>query len=160
MKRIDTPDHWTVRVADIRRLSDDENGSEAYSDRALQGLVLFIEAHGPRALQPVMLSPDYVLVDGYARLDAAILAGLKSIPAWIYIYGDRREMIQHRLALNGHRAHLDATIQAKMAARLQTLCQRAARRLEVSPLKANQARAKALRALAAHEAAGSAGGAG
>lgn len=92
-----------------------------YSEKQVQDLNEFRERHGEDSILPLVVSPDFRIVDGYNRWEAAKARGEKMIPVQVFAYSDETEMEIHAIVLNAKRRHLDTLAGARAAARLEEL---------------------------------------
>ncbi len=97
-----------IPLKDIR--VNPEQPRKDFESEALESLAHSIKTFG--LIQPITvryLGPgEFQLISGERRLRASRIAGLKEIPAYIRLAGDKQEMLEMALVENTHREDLNA----------------------------------------------------
>jgi hypothetical protein len=92
-----------------------------YSSEQVEELNEFTGKHGTDSILPIVISPEYFIIDGYNRYTAALRRGQKMIACQIFAYSNDAEQEIHAIVLNAKRRHLEAVVVARVAARLAEL---------------------------------------
>jgi ParB-like chromosome segregation protein Spo0J len=94
----------------IEKLEPHPFNDEIYSSRGVADLASKIEMHGFKAEHRILITPEYEILSGHRRCNAAQQAGLETIPAKVVNVSSEHEKKMHILLANKYRTKNQAEL--------------------------------------------------